>query len=444
MPDFDTTPEQRATLMAFLRRQLWSAPLAVDKDEANLRGKTAIVTGANTGIGLACARQLYDLGITRLILAVRNTQAGLLARAELLGEPVHYDENGHIPHPPPPPPSFLERIASATGCHDALDDWPLSPPGFRERIASREGVHDCDDYPPKPRGPAIPPAPLVLPQRVEVWHLDLADYESITAFADRARCLDRLDIFVNNAGIANPDFVLNPSTGHEEMVQVNYLSLALLTVLILEILRDKDRSSPGNRLVSWLPGRIVNVSCDGAAWARFQERDGSPTSLLAALDDEKNFDGTDRYYTTKLLGQLFLAELARRVPADVAIVNAPSPGLCQTGLHQRGSDGTTVSGSLFRILKGFFTRTADMGARAITDAAVKHGVESHGRFLEDGEIQFMAPIVYKFEGVKLAEQVWKETMQELKFAKAADIIESLEHPERKDYFRVDCQCGRYM
>ncbi|KAK8052685.1 NAD(P)-binding protein [Apiospora saccharicola] len=365
MPDFDTTPERRATLMAFLRRQLWSAPTAVNKDEVDLRGKTAIVTGANTGLGLECAGQLYDLGITRLILAVRNTQAGLLARAELLGEPVQY-ENGHIIHPPPPPPSFRERIASATGCHDAIDDLPLSPPS--------------------PRGyQSRPPAPLVLPQRVEVWHLDLADYESIADFADRARCLDRLDILVNNAGIANPDFVINPSTGHEKMVQVNYLSVALLTVLTVGIMRDKRMMNDRG-----VPGRIVNVSCDGAAWAKFREREGSPGSLLAALDDEKNgaFDGTDRYYTTKLLGQLFLAELARRVPAEVAVVNAPSPGLCQTGLqHRRGSVGGMVAGYVLRIARGLFARTADVGARAITDAAVRHDVETHGRFLEDGEIQ---------------------------------------------------------
>lgn len=37
----------------------------------------------------------------------------------------------------------------------------------------------------------------------------------------------------------------------------------------------------------------------------------------------------------------------------------------------------------------------------------------------------MAPIVYKPEGVKLAEQLWKETMQELEFVKATEIIEGL-------------------
>ncbi|KAK8043495.1 NAD(P)-binding protein [Apiospora rasikravindrae] len=350
MPDFDTTPEQRATQGAFFKRQLRVTPPAVKPGEVDISGKTAIITGANTGLGFACARQLLDLGIARLILAVRNESSGQDARAELLG-------------------------------------------------ASK-------------RQAGLTPSTVV-----EVWPLDLASYESITSFANRARGLDRLDIFVNNAGITKKDFLLNRTTGHEEMVQVNYLSLVLLTVLMLPILRDKNKDNASS------PGRIVNVNSDVASWAKFQEREGPPPSLLAAVDDRAQFDNMDRYYTTKLLGQFFLAELAKRVPPTVAVVNAPNPGLCRSGL-QRDFDGT-VAGFLFGVFKRLFARTVDIGARALTDAAVRHGAESHGQFLEDCKIQPMAPIVYKPEGIKLAEQLWKETMQELEFVKAAEIIEGL-------------------
>lgn len=37
----------------------------------------------------------------------------------------------------------------------------------------------------------------------------------------------------------------------------------------------------------------------------------------------------------------------------------------------------------------------------------------------------MAPLVYKAKGEKIAKQLWKETLDELAFAKAAEIIESL-------------------
>lgn len=39
----------------------------------------------------------------------------------------------------------------------------------------------------------------------------------------------------------------------------------------------------------------------------------------------------------------------------------------------------------------------------------------------------MALLVYTPEGVKLAEQLWKETMHDLKFINAAEIVESLSH-----------------
>jgi FlaA1/EpsC-like NDP-sugar epimerase len=77
-------PEKRAGVRAFLHRQLFvTPPLPHDVD---LRGKTAIVTGSNAGIGLECARQLLDLGVSKLIIAVRNETKGEAARKNLLSE----------------------------------------------------------------------------------------------------------------------------------------------------------------------------------------------------------------------------------------------------------------------------------------------------------------------------------------------------------------------
>jgi NAD(P)-dependent dehydrogenase (short-subunit alcohol dehydrogenase family) len=43
----------------------------------NLAGKTAIVTGANTGLGYEASRQLILLGLSRLIITVRTKQKGV-------------------------------------------------------------------------------------------------------------------------------------------------------------------------------------------------------------------------------------------------------------------------------------------------------------------------------------------------------------------------------
>lgn len=302
-PKFDVTPEKRATQRAMLARQLFRQPPLVTRRQVDLEGKTAIITGASTGIGLECAQQLLDLGLSRLILAVRSEPRGEDAKKQLL-------------------------------------------------------VNRNPDK-----------------QTVEVWLLDVASYNSIITFTERAKKLDRLDIFINNAGLTKRAFELNQKTHHEETMQVNYLSLALLVILFLPILKEKN--SPDH------PGRIVIVNSDVASWPKFKEQDSIP--LLAAYDKPEGFDTQEWYYMSKLLGQLFISELVKRVPATVAIINAPNPGLCRTGL-QREFDGSIV-GFVFNILKGLLGRPAAIGARSLTDASVNHGRESHGQYLEDGKIQ---------------------------------------------------------
>jgi NAD(P)-dependent dehydrogenase (short-subunit alcohol dehydrogenase family) len=52
--------------------------------DINLRGKTALVTGANSGIGFETCRQLLHAGLNTLIMAVRTVTNGEKARNELL------------------------------------------------------------------------------------------------------------------------------------------------------------------------------------------------------------------------------------------------------------------------------------------------------------------------------------------------------------------------
>lgn len=82
-PTFDNDNiEKRATFRSFLHRQLFKTPTL--PQNVDLKGKTVIVTGSNTGIGLECARQLLDLGASKLIIAVRNQSKGDKARENLL------------------------------------------------------------------------------------------------------------------------------------------------------------------------------------------------------------------------------------------------------------------------------------------------------------------------------------------------------------------------
>ncbi|KAK8132100.1 hypothetical protein PG999_000273 [Apiospora kogelbergensis] len=334
---FNITPEQEASKLQFVRRQFSGAPPAVSRNDVDLAGKTAIVTGANGGIGLECCRQLLDLGVSKLILAVRDEEKGEAARETLMA-----------------------------GRPDAS-------------------------------------------QAMEVWKLNLASYDSVVAFAKRAETITPpLSIAILNAGVNRGSFARNPETGHEEDVQTNYLSTVLLTLLLLRVFQQQP-PTPTRR-----PGRLVIVSSDTAAWASFGEKGQDP--LLPAFDEEARFSVFDRYATTKLLGQLFLTELARRVPASTAVINCANPGLCHgSGLNRE----LGLPANVFMRLMG---RSAAVGARSLVSAATMQDARSHGQYIEDCEIRPMAPLVYSEEAKVIGERLWEETMAELSFAGVESIV----------------------
>ncbi|OTB13350.1 hypothetical protein K445DRAFT_76560 [Daldinia sp. EC12] len=326
----DITPEKEASKLQFLRRQFSGSPPEVSQQEFDLTGKTAIVTGANGGIGLECSQQLLGLGVSKLILAVRDETKGEAARKTLTTT-------------------------------KALE------PG----------------------------------QAVEVWKLDYASYESVTAFAQRVEDLrPRFSIAILNAGINRGSFALNPTTGHEEDLQTNYLSTVLLTLLLL---RTLNKSYSVSNPSEFSPGRIVVVSSDTAAWAKFNEKDDVP--LLEAFDSKAN--------------QLFVAELSKRVQPSIAIINCANPGLCY------GSALARELGTAAAIVVRLFGRSSAVGACTLVNAAVKQGERSHGQYVEDCQLRPMAPFVYSKEAEKVTQRLWEETMNELSFADVQDITESL-------------------
>ena len=206
---------------------------------------------------------------------------------------------------------------------------------------------------------------------IEVWHLDMSSYTSIQAFAQKCSTLSRIDFAILNAGILKVEMEINNSTGHEEVVQVNYLSTAFLALLLLPILAAKTPKAK--------PGKLTIVGSETAEWAKFNERVCTP--ILPAFDESKFFDLQDRYYTSKLLEEFFLVSLCHTVPASKVVVNVVNPGFCYgTGLH---TEVTGALGVVFGIYKRIIGRSTSVGARTLVNAAVVQGMESHGRYLSD-------------------------------------------------------------
>ena len=200
-----------------------------------MTGRTVLVTGATSGIGLETARQLAAMG-AHVVLGVRDPARGAEVAARIV----------------------------------------------------REG------------GSA------------EVLPIDLASFASVREAAARfAAAHDRLDVLVNNAGIALSRRAVSKD-GHELTWQTNFLSHVLLTRLLLPLLRRGTKP------------RVVNVSSEGHRTGRI---------VWHNLELERGFGGFRAYANSKLGQVLFTRELARREPG--LTVNALHPGAISTNIWKQ-------------------------------------------------------------------------------------------------------------
>ncbi|OKL64624.1 hypothetical protein UA08_00308 [Talaromyces atroroseus] len=251
---------------------------------------------------------------------------------------------------------------------------------------------------------------------ISVWSLDMCSYDSIQKFVKRVESeLPRLDIAILNAGRSKADFELVPSTGHEESLQVNYLSTMLLATLLLPILKSK--SPPGT------PGRLSIVSSGTTLATSFSNSQQSP--LLKSFDDAKTgpSPGLQTYGATKMLCQMFLYKLIDYVSADDVVVNLVDPGMTR---------GTGLNRDVPKVIRIFavpmllaISRSVTDGASAYSDATIVKQKESHGCFIMDWEIRPFPPLLYTPQGKNTIERLWQETLDEFEFAGARRVLESM-------------------
>jgi NAD(P)-dependent dehydrogenase (short-subunit alcohol dehydrogenase family) len=213
--------------------------------------------------------------------------------------------------------------------------------------------------------------------KIDVWHLDMNSYESIRVFAKKCTTLPRLDIAILSAGILNMTFEVNSSTGHEETFQVNYLSTALLTLLLLPTLKNKNPSGT--------PGRLTLVASSAALLAEFSERNRVP--LIPSFDNQEGWNASTakkRYDTTKGMVLMLAYKLSTITKAENTVINAVDPTF---------TPGTSFFRNLPFLMKIFAWPLAKLLGTSVNKAAwayiyasVDRGAESHGSFLSDWKI----------------------------------------------------------
>lgn len=119
---------------------------------------------------------------------------------------------------------------------------------------------------------------------VDVWSLDLSSYDSVKQFAQRAQGLRRLDVMVENAGIASDVFAM--AEDNEATITVNVVSTFLLALLILPKLRQTATR------FNVLP-HLVIVSSEVHLFTPFKERKSE--NIFQTLNTRESADMSDRY-----------------------------------------------------------------------------------------------------------------------------------------------------
>ncbi|KIW31656.1 uncharacterized protein PV07_03268 [Cladophialophora immunda] len=226
---------------------------------------------------------------------------------------------------------------------------------------------------------------------IEVWELDLASYGSVKAFAERASKLSRIDVLLENAGIATHNY--NQAEGHERTITVNVISTFLLALLLLPKLKSTAKEFKTNP-------RLIIVSSEVHGWSKFEE--WKEPHIFETLDAEKTAKMKERYQTSKLLEVLTVRQIAPKLVGSGVILNCLNPGLCHSELAREGS-------FVLEVLKFFLARSTEVGSRTLV-AAAEAGMESHGKYMSDAKVNEgqLSAFVRSEDGGAAGKKVWVE------------------------------------
>lgn len=299
--------------------------------KADFTGRNVIVTGSNCGIGFEAAVKFVQLGAEKVILAVRSSPKGEVARKLI------------------------------------------------EERAGRDGV-------------------------VEVWLLDMMDYGSLRAFAQKVNEeLDHIDVVVLNAACIAVNF--EPSRyGWDRTLQINTLSTALLSLLLLPKLR-------ASKTPEYTPVLLL-VSSGTHQHASLSETAREAESPLEVYN-VKNRTGLFQYSMSKLFLQYALASMVKRLAAShgdappVFIISV-CPGPCRSEIARDSTQWYMRAARV--VLTPILLKPAEAGARLYI-SAIALGEKGHGRFWQQDRLREPAPALVGPENEALREKVWREILR---------------------------------
>lgn len=210
---------------------------------------------------------------------------------------------------------------------------------------------------------------------VSVWQLDMQSYDSVRAFSDLVANAPRIDMVILNAGLLNTPFTTAPETGHEVTMMVNYYATALLSTLLVPVLKAHgQRPRPGSD-----GPPVLSVIGSDMMWSVDKAPD------LELLDDPDDFAQPKRYAESKFLIAFFVQRLATTVSPEEVLINVANPGMT-TGTSFWVAQPWYMRLGM-RLMGSLVARSVEVGASTYVDAVVSPGLDAHGSFISDWEIK---------------------------------------------------------
>ncbi|GAB7334585.1 hypothetical protein MBLNU13_g06562t2 [Cladosporium sp. NU13] len=162
---------------------------------------------------------------------------------------------------------------------------------------------------------------------VDVVLLDLKSPDSIGGIETRVQeNVSQLDVVILNAGTYTTSFQICPESGWEEMIQVNLLATAALSLHLRQLLARSENA------------KLLIVSSEAHSWAHPQHN--STKSLLEVIgrSESKLYPCYQRYHISKLLSLLWTKEICKRDEWRGIRVAAVSPGYTRSSLFRTFND----------------------------------------------------------------------------------------------------------
>ncbi|KAJ7327586.1 hypothetical protein DFH08DRAFT_884806 [Mycena albidolilacea] len=229
---------------------------------------------------------------------------------------------------------------------------------------------------------------------LDVWELDMADFESVKTFAQRAASLERLDGALLNAGINGSSWGTTRD-GWERMLQVNALSTGLLGLLLLPLLHataSRPDASP----------HLTLTGSAAMSFSSFPEK-RAPNILQILNDSSKSIIG-DRYPVSKLFNLYTAREIAHLPQARGVVVNIVEPGFCVSELMREQNYNTFVTFVYTRI--GW---SSAKGSLNLLYAALNP--TPPGAYISACRIRQPASWTCDKEGLDVQRRVWHEMVE---------------------------------